>query len=78
MAIKTKNVNEKIKCVKIDKFYFHDASGAIRKYLQYCRRKGCTTEKSYNYENLKPKILFQTQKRKHGKCKKRTQVMSKM
>ena len=55
MVLKTKNVTEKVKCQKIDKFYFRDSTGRTRKYLQYCRRKGCKTEKSYNYENLKPK-----------------------
>ena len=62
MVLKTRDVTEKVKCQKIDKFYFRDASGAIRKYLQYCRRKGCTTEKSYNYENLKPKYCFKHKK----------------
>ena len=62
MVLKTKNVNEKMKCQKIDKFYFRDASGAIRKYLQYCRRKGCKIEKSYNFENLKPKYCFKHKK----------------
>ena len=62
MVIKTKNLNEKIKCQKIDKFYFRDSAGRTRKYLQYCRRKGCTTEKSYNYENLKPKYCFKHKK----------------
>ena len=62
MVVKTKNVNEKIKCQKIDKFYFRDSTGRTRKYLQYCRRKGCKTEKSYNYENLKPKYCFKHKK----------------
>ena len=50
-----RNVTEKIKCQKIDKYYFRDPKGRIRKYLQFCRRKNCKTESSYNYENLKPK-----------------------
>ena len=33
MVLKTMNVTEKVKCQKIDKFYFRDPSGAIRKYL---------------------------------------------
>ena len=57
MVVKTKKINEKIKCVKIDKFYFRDSTGRIRKYLQYCRRKNCKTEKSYNYEGSKTEIL---------------------
>ena len=62
MVLKTKIVTEKVKCVKIDKFYFRDSSGAIRKYLQYCRRKGCKIESSYNYENLKPKYCLKHKK----------------
>ena len=62
MVSKTMNVSKKIKCVKIDKFYFRDPKGRIRKYLQYCRRKRCKTEKSYNYENLKPKYCFKHKK----------------
>ena len=45
-------VTEKVQCQKIDKFYFRDSEGRIRKYLQFCRRKNCKTESSYNYENL--------------------------
>ena len=48
-----KLVTEKIKCQKIDKFYFRDHAGRIRKYLKYCRRLKCKTESSYNYENIK-------------------------
>ena len=49
-------------CVKIDKYYFRDPKGRIRKYLQFCRRKNCKTESSYNYENLKPKYCFKHKK----------------
>ena len=62
MVVKTMNMTEKIKCKKINKFYYKDHSGAIRKYLQYCRRKNCKTESSYNYENLKPKYCFKHKK----------------
>ena len=62
MVLKMKNVTEKIKCQKIDKYFFRDVSGAIRKYSQYCRRKNCKTESSYNYENLKPKYCFKHKK----------------
>ena len=55
-------VSEKIKCEKISKFYFRDPKGRIRKYLQFCRRKNCKTESSYNYENLKPKYCFKHKK----------------
>ena len=57
-----KLVTEKIQCVKIDKFYFRDPKGRIRKYLQFCRRKNCKTESSYNFENLKPKYCFKHKK----------------
>ena len=52
-------VTEKTKCQKIDKFYFRDHTGRIRKYLQFCRRLKCKTESSCNYENIKkPKYCF--------------------
>ena len=77
MVLYTMNVIEKIRCVKIDKFYFRDSAGRTRKYLHYCRRKHCKTESSYNYENLKPKYCFKHKKenmvntkRKHKLCTK--------
>ena len=57
-----KLVTEKVQCIKIDKYYFRDPKGRIRKYLQFCRRKNCKTESSYNYENLKPKYCFKHKK----------------
>ena len=57
-----KTVSEKVRCQKIDKYYFKDHKGRIRKYLQFCRRKLCKTESSYNYENLKPKYCFKHKK----------------
>ena len=57
-----KSVSEKVLCVKIDKYYFKDHKGRIRKYLQICRRKLCKTESSYNYENIKPKYCFKHKK----------------
>ena len=55
---------EKIKCVKIDKYYFRDHTGGIRKYLQFCRKLKCKIESSYNYENLdKPKYCQKHKKR---------------
>ena len=58
-----KSVIQKVQCQKIDKFYFRDPKGRIRKYLQYCRRLKCKTESSYNYENLKkPKYCFKHKK----------------
>ena len=55
-------VTEKVKCQKIDKYFFRDPEGRIKKYLQFCRRKNCKTESSYNYENLKPKYCFKHKK----------------
>ena len=57
-----KSVIQKVQCVKIYKYYFRDPKGRIRKYLQFCRRKNCKTESSYNYENLKPKYCFKHKK----------------
>ena len=39
------NMTEKIKCQKIDKYFFKIPTGGIRKYLKYCRRKNCITGK---------------------------------
>ena len=50
-----KSVIQKVQCVKIDKYYFRNPKGRIYKYSQFCRRKNCKTESSYNYQNLKPK-----------------------
>ena len=47
-------VSEKIRCIKINKYFFRKTpEGQIFKYSQYCRRKNCKTESSYNYENIK-------------------------
>ena len=53
---------QKVKCQKIDKYYFRDPKGRIKKYLQFCRRKNCKTESSYNFENPKPKYCFKHKK----------------
>ena len=39
--VKTLNMTERIKCQKIDKYFFKTLTGGIRKYLKYCRRKNC-------------------------------------
>ena len=57
-----KSVVQKVQCQKIDKFYFRDHTGRIRKYLQFCRRLKCKTESSYNFETLKPKYCFKHKK----------------
>ena len=56
------SIVDKVKCVKIDKFYYKTPEGLIKKYLKYCRRKNCKTESSYNYENLKPKYCLKHKK----------------
>ena len=48
------SVSEKIKCQKIDKYFYRSPEGTILKYSHYCIEKNCKTESSYNYENLKP------------------------
>ena len=53
---------QKVQCVKIDKYYFRNSKGRIYKYSQFCIRKNCKTESSYNYENLKPKYCFKHKK----------------
>ena len=57
-----KSVIQKVQCVKIDKYYFRNPKGRIYKYSQFCRRKNCKTESSYNYENLKPRYCFKHKK----------------
>ena len=72
-----KSVIQKVQCLKIDKYYFRNPKGRIFKYSQFCRRKNCKTESSYNYENLKPRYcnkhkkqdMFNT-KRGHKLCPK--------
>ena len=57
-----KSVIQKVQCVKIDKYYFRNSKGRIFKYFQFCRRKKCKTETSYNYKNLKPKYCLKHKK----------------
>ena len=52
--MRNSSVSEKIKCQKIDKYFYRDANGNILKYPHYCIEKNCKTESSYNYENFKP------------------------
>ena len=74
--MRNSNVTEKVKCKKIDKYFYRDPNGNILKYSQYCIEKNCKTESSYNYENLKPiycnkhkKEKMVNTKRKHKLCK---------
>ena len=47
-------VSEKIRSIKINKYFFRkEPEGPIFKYKQFCMRKNCTIESSYNYENIK-------------------------
>ena len=56
-----KRVSEKVQCVKIDKYYFRNHKGGIRKYLQFCRRKLCKAESSHNYRLIKLNALHQNE-----------------
>ena len=71
------NVTEKVKCQKIEKYFFKTPKGRIQKYLQFCRRKGCKTESSYNFENLKPKYCFKHKKEDMVNVKRRHQLCEK-
>ena len=42
--------------------FFKGHKGRIFKYSQFCNRKNCKTESSYNYVNLKPKYCFKHKK----------------
>ena len=44
------SVSERILCRRIDKFFYSDHNGDIKKYSQYCIEKDCKTLASYNYE----------------------------
>ena len=58
-----KSVTEKVLCQKIDKYYFKNAKGRICKYSQFCTRKNCKTESSYNFENIKkPRYCYEHKK----------------
>ena len=43
-------VSERILCKKINKFFYRDHNGDIKKYSQYCIEKNCKTLSSYNYK----------------------------
>ena len=72
-------VTEKIRCIKLNKYFFRkEPEGPIFKYSQYCMKKNCKIESSYNYENIKkprycnkhkkPKMV--NVKRAHKLCQK--------
>ena len=58
-----KTVSEKVQCKKINKYFYEDHKGRIRKYLHFCRRKSCKTESPYNYKNLNPIIVLNIKKK---------------
>ena len=71
-----KSVTEKVECQRIDRYFFRNHEGRIFKYRQFCKRKGCLTESSYNYQDLKTKYCFRHKeenminvKRHHKLCK---------
>ena len=54
VGMRNSDISEKIKCQKIDKYFYRDPEGTIIKYSHYCIEKNCKTESSNNYEKLKP------------------------
>ena len=46
--MRNSNVSEKIKCEKINKYFYRNPEGKILKYSHYCIEKKCKTESSYN------------------------------
>ena len=48
------SVSEKIKCERINKYFYRDPEGKILKYSIYCIEKNCKTLAAYNYEGTKP------------------------
>ena len=52
--IRNYSVTEKIKCQKIDKYFYRSPEGVILKYSHYCIEKNCKIVSSCNYEKLKP------------------------
>ena len=71
-------VSEKIHCIKINKYFFRkEPEGPIFKYKQFCMRKNCKIESSYNYENIKkPRYCQKHKKPKYGQCQTCPQTMS--
>ena len=74
--MRNSSVTEKIKCKKINKFFYRSPEGTIMKYSHYCIEKNYKTESSYNYEKLKPIYCFKHKlekminvKRGHKLCK---------
>ena len=66
--MRNSDVSEKIKCQKIDKYFYRDPEGNILKYSHYCIENTFRTESSYNYEKLKPIYCNKHVKRGHKLC----------
>ena len=61
---KNLSVTEKILCERIDKYFYRDPDGNIKKYSIYCIVKDCKTLAAYNYEKKKPLYCNQHKKEK--------------
>ena len=58
------DVTEKILCERIDKYFYRDPDGNIKKYSIYCIEKDCKILATYNYEKKKPFIVINIKKKK--------------
>ena len=47
------NVTRKVLCQRIDRYFFRNPDGRICKYKQFCMRKGCQKESTYNFIDIK-------------------------
>ena len=61
---KNLSVTDKILCERIDKYFYRDPDGNIKKYSIYCIEKDCKTLAAYNYEKNKPLYCNQHKKEK--------------
>ena len=68
-AKKNLSVTEKILCERIDKYFYRDPDGNIKKYSIYCIEKDCKKLSSYNYENLKQIYCNKHKLKKNGQYK---------
>ena len=73
--MRNSSVTEKIRCKKINEFFYKSPEGIILKY-SHCIEKNCEIESFYNYENLKQiycnkhkKEKIINVKRNHKLCK---------
>ena len=58
--IKKLHVTDKILCKRINKYFYRDPDGNIKKYSIYCIEKNCKTLATYNYERKKQYIVINT------------------